>query len=34
MATRREQPKRELNVGTSFINNASPTAKNIEIVFD
>lgn len=32
MATRREQPKRQLSEGTSFINNANPTAKNIKIV--
>lgn len=32
MATSREQPKRQLNEGTSCINNANPAAKNIKIV--
>lgn len=27
LATRREQPRRQLNEGTSFINSANPTAK-------
>lgn len=34
MATNREQPKRQLNERTSFINNANPTAKNIKIDFN
>lgn len=34
MATKREQPKRQLNEGTSFINNANPTANKTKIVFN